>query len=68
MQILIKSILAVMTAPWTTTIICIEVMKEENPKISLAVALQMLDKSQDFSSSFAKTERQCHLATITEKL
>ena len=46
----------------------IEAIKEENPQISFAAALQMLDQLQDFASSFADTEMQCQLATITEKL
>ena len=46
----------------------IEAIKEENPQISFAAALQMLDQLQDFTSSFADTEMQCQLATITEKL
>ena len=46
----------------------IEAIEEENPQISLAAALQMLDQLQDFASSFADTEMQCQLATITEKL
>ena len=46
----------------------IEAIEEENPQISVAVALQMLDQLQDFASSFADTEMQCHLAIITEKL
>ena len=46
----------------------IEAIEEENPQISFAAALQMLDQLQDFASSFADTEMQCQLATITEKL
>ena len=46
----------------------IEVKKEENPQISFAATLQMLDQLQDFASSFADTEMQSQLATITEKL
>ena len=46
----------------------IEATEEENPQISFATALQMLDQLQDFASSFADTEMQCQLATITEKL
>ena len=42
----------------------IEAIKEENPQISFAAALQMLDQLQDFASSFADTEMQCHLATL----
>ena len=42
----------------------IEAIKEENPQISFATALQMLDQLQDFASSFADTEMQCHLATL----
>ena len=38
------------------------------PLISFAAARQMLDQLQDFASSFADTEMQCQLATITEKL
>ena len=45
-----------------------EAIEEENPQISFAAALQMLDQLQDFASSFADTEMQCQLATITEKL
>ena len=57
-----KSILAVMAATWKTAIIL------KLLKISFAAALQMLDQLQDFASSFADTEMQCQLATITEKL
>ena len=46
----------------------IEAIEEENPQISFAAALQMLDQLQDFASSFADTEMQCQLATIAEKL
>ena len=46
----------------------IEAIEEENPQISFAAALQMLDQLQAFASSFADTEMQCQLATITEKL
>ena len=42
----------------------IEAIKEENPQISFAAALQMLDQLQDFASSFADTAMQCHLATL----
>ena len=45
-----------------------EAIEEENPQISFAAALQMLDQLRDFASSFADTEMQCQLATITEKL
>ena len=45
-----------------------EAIEEENPQISFAAALQMLNQLQDFASSFADTEIQCQLATITEKL
>ena len=45
-----------------------EATEEENPQISLAAALQMLDQLQDFASSFANTEMQCQLAIISEKL
>ena len=33
----------------------IEAIEEENPQISFAAALQMLDQLQDFASSFADT-------------
>ena len=46
----------------------IEAIEEENPQISFAAALQMLDLLQGFASSFADTEMQCQLAIITEKL
>ena len=46
----------------------IEAVEEENPQISFAVPLQMLDQLQDFASSFVNKEMQCQLATITEKL
>ena len=46
----------------------IEATEEENLQISFAAALQMLDQLQNFASSFADTEMQCQLATITEKL
>ena len=46
----------------------IEDIEEENPQISFAAALQMLDQLQDFASSFDDAEMQCQLATITEKL
>ena len=46
----------------------IEAIEVENPLISFAAALRMLDQLQDFASSFADTEMQCQLATITEKL
>ena len=36
----------------------IEAIEKENPQISFAAALQMLDKLQDFASSFADTEMQ----------
>ena len=43
----------------------IEAIEEENPQISLTVALQMLDQLQDFASSFADTEMQCSLRRET---
>ena len=46
----------------------IEAIEEENPQILIVVALQMLDQLQHFASSFADTEMQCQLATITDKL
>ena len=46
----------------------IEAIEEEDPEISFAAALQMLDQLQDFASSFADTEMQCQLAAITKKL
>ena len=46
----------------------IEAIEVENPLISFAAALRVLDQLQDFASSFADTEMQCQLATITEKL
>ena len=46
----------------------IEAIEKENPQISFAAALQMLDKLHDFASSFADTEMQWQLANITEKL
>ena len=46
----------------------IEAIEVENPLISFAAALRMLDQLQDFASSFADTEMRCQLATITEKL
>ena len=39
----------------------IKAIEEEDPQISFAAALQMLDQ-------FGDTEMQCQLATITEKL
>ena len=45
----------------------IEGIEKENPHISFATELQILDQFQDFASSFADTEMQCQLATITEK-
>ena len=36
----------------------IEAIEKENPQISFAAALQMLDKLHDFASSFADTEMQ----------
>ena len=45
----------------------IEAIEEENPQISFAAALQMLDQLQDFALTFADTKMQCQLATITEK-
>ena len=44
----------------------IEAIEKENPQISFAVVLQILDQLQDFASSFSNTEMQCQLATITE--
>ena len=44
----------------------IEAIQEENPQVSFAVVLQMLDQLQDFGSSFADTEMQYQLVTITE--
>ena len=46
----------------------IKAIEEENPQISFAAALQMLDQLQDFAFSFVDIEKQCQLATITEKL
>ena len=46
----------------------VEAIEEENPHISFAAALLMLDQLQDFASSFADTEMYCQFATITEKL
>ena len=46
----------------------IEVIEEENPQISFAAALKMLNQLQDFASPSADTEIQCRLAFITEKL
>ena len=46
----------------------IEAIEEGTPLISFAAALQMLDQLEDFASSFADTEMQCQLATITEML
>ena len=46
----------------------IEATEEENLQISFAATLQMLDQLQNFASSFADTEMQCQLATISEKL
>ena len=46
----------------------IEATEKENPQISFAAALQMLDQLHDFASSFADAEMQCQLTTITEKL
>ena len=46
----------------------IEAIEEEHSQISFAGVLQMLGQLQDFASSFADTEMQCQLATITEKL
>ena len=45
-----------------------EGIEEENPQISFAAVLQMLDQLQDFAFFFADTEMQCQLAIITEKL
>ena len=45
-----------------------EAIEDENPQISFAAALQMLDQLHDFASSFADTEMQYQLANITEKL
>ena len=39
----------------------IKAIEEQDPQISFAAALQMLDQ-------FGDTEMQCQLATITEKL
>ena len=46
----------------------IEAIEEGNSQILFAAALQMLDQLQDFASSFADTEMECQLATVTEKL
>ena len=46
----------------------IEAIEEENPQISFAAALKMLNQLQDFASPSADTEIQCRLAFITEKL
>ena len=46
----------------------IEAIEEENPQMSFAAALQMLDQLQGFASFFADTEMQCQSVTITEKL
>ena len=46
----------------------IEAIEEEDPQISFATALQVLDHLQHFASSFGDTEMQCQLVTITEKL
>ena len=46
----------------------IEAIEEEHRQISFVGVLQMLGQLQDFASSFADTEMQCQLATITEKL
>ena len=37
----------------------IEAIEKENPQISFAAALQMLDQLQDFAFSFADVEKQC---------
>ena len=46
----------------------IEAIEEENPQISFAAALQMLDQLQDFASFFPDTEMQCQLPTVIKKL
>ena len=46
----------------------IEAIEEENPQISFAAALQMLDQLQDFASSFPDTEMQCQLLTVIKKI
>ena len=46
----------------------LKLLKRKILKYHLLLQLQMLDQLQDFVSSFANTEMQFQLATITEKL